>query len=371
MSEGKDRKARYAIVGLGHIAQVAVLPAFANAQNSELVALVSSNDDKLAELSARYDVQHAVHYDDYDQLLTDGIVDAVYIALPNHLHHDYTIRAAERGVHVLCEKPMAVTEDECRDMIETCDEHDVRLMIAYRLHFEEGNMEAVRLARDGALGEPRLFHSIFAQDVKPGDVRLYPLHQGGGPVYDMGVYCINAARYLFRDEPIEVTAFTGTRPDERFEDVEEMTSAMLRFSEDRLASFTVSFGAVRIATFELVGTAGRLWMEPAYHYATESTLHVEIESAQPRQDRYPKRDQFGPQLIHFSDCILNNRKPEPDGWEGLADIRVVEAIYQSARSGESVRLEKIDRKRRPGPEQVIVRPSFPKPKEIQASGPSD
>ena len=198
-------KIRYAVVGLGHIAQVAVLPAFKNSKNSELVAIVSGESEKLKKLGKKYRLDHVYSYQDYDRALSE--VDAVYIAVPNHLHREYAVRAANAGVHVLCEKPMAVTEEECKAMIDAAEQNQVKLMIAYRLHFEAGNLEAIRLAESGKLGDLRIFTSEFAQQVTEDNVRVTEAtERGGGPVYDMGVYCINAARYLFRAEPTEIFA---------------------------------------------------------------------------------------------------------------------------------------------------------------------
>ena len=143
------RKVRYAVVGLGHIAQVAVLPAFRNSANSELFALVSGDPDKLEKVGKKYELEHLYSYDDYSRALSN--VDAVYLTLPNHLHREYAVRAAAAGVHVLCEKPMAVTSEDCKAMIEAAKQNHAKLMIAYRLHFEAGNLEAIRLARAGKL----------------------------------------------------------------------------------------------------------------------------------------------------------------------------------------------------------------------------
>src|SRR5436190_19737917 len=152
------RTVRYAVVGLGHIAQVAVLPAFAHARSSStLAALVSDDPEKLAKLKRRYRVETAVGYEDYPRLLASGAVDAVYIALPNSMHRDYTVRAAEAGVHVLCEKPMAASEVDCEAMIQSARFHKVKLMVAYRLHFDRANLEAVELIRARRIGEPRYF----------------------------------------------------------------------------------------------------------------------------------------------------------------------------------------------------------------------
>jgi predicted dehydrogenase len=363
-----DRPIRYAVVGAGHITQAAVLPAFEQAENAELVAIFSDDDAKREELSSRYDLEHALTYDDYDDFLGKGLVDAVYIAVPNHLHCDYTVRAARCGVHVLCEKPMAVDERECEKMMRTCDENDVKLMIAYRLHFDVANLEAIDLVERGVLGMPRLFESVFSQNVHEGNIRLAPISMGGGSVYDLGVYCINAARYLFRDEPTEVMAASTSRNDPRFDDADEMTSAILRFPEDRIATFTTSFGAHDVSRYSVIGTKGRLVMEPAYEYAVG--LRYTFESEEGKGERsFEKHDQFGPQLLYFSECILRDREPEPDGLTGLVDVHIVRSIYQAASEGRSIRLLPIRATRRPDLSQAITRPGIEKPPEVHASSP--
>ncbi len=163
------RKIRYAVVGLGHIAQNAILPAFAHAQeNLELVALVSDDQTKLRAFSKEYGVEDCFTYDDYELCLRNDGIDAVYIALPKNLQADYCVRAAEAGIHVLCEKPLAVNEDECRDIIKSCAENRVKLMTAYRLHFERANLKAVEVIRSGKIGEPRIFNSVFTMASEPG-----------------------------------------------------------------------------------------------------------------------------------------------------------------------------------------------------------
>ena len=247
-----SRKIRYAVVGLGHIAQVAMLPGFHHAENSELVALVSDDEKKRNDLKEKYGVEKTYTYAEFDQCLSSG-VDAVYVAVPNHLHKEYSVRAARAGVHVLCEKPMAVNEAECREMIQAAEQSNVKLMVAYRLHFEKGNLEAINLAQSGKLGELRYFTSEFSQQVADGNIRVgYPPEQGGGPVFDMGVYCINAARYLFGEEPIEVLAASDSRSQERFSKTEEMTSFILRFPDH---GWRPSFAALAL----LISRVPRWW----------------------------------------------------------------------------------------------------------------
>lgn len=366
-----QQKVRYAVVGLGHIAQVAVLPAFAHAQNSELAALVSNDPEKLQKLGRRYKVKARFSYDQFDECLRSGVVDAVYIALPNHLHREYTERAARAGVHVLVEKPMAVTEEDCLSMIQVAEENGVKLMVAYRLHFEESNLKAIDLVQGGRLGEPRLFDSVFTMTVKEGDIRLNPRELGGGTLYDIGIYCINAVRNLFGAEPMEVVAFSANNGDSRFLQCEETTSAILRFpGRERLASFVCSFGAADVSAYRVVGSEGDLVMEPAYEYAEELKQRVTIKG-RTRERVFPKRDQFAPELLSFSECILTGATPEPSGWEGLADVRVIRALYHSADTGQPVTLGPFSKEDRPSLEQEIRRAPVRKPELVNTESPSE
>jgi predicted dehydrogenase len=367
----EKKRVRYAVVGLGHIAQGAVLPAFAHAENSELTALISDDPQKLEKLGRRYKVKARYSYDQFEECLQSGVVDAVYIALPNHLHREYTERAARAGVHVLCEKPLAVTEEDCLSMIQACEENGVKLMTAYRLHFEEANLKAIDLVQGGRLGEPRLFDSVFTMQVKEGDIRLNPRELGGGPLYDIGVYCINAVRNLFGAEPMEVMAFSANNGERRFQQCEEMTSAILRFpGRERLASFTCSFNGADVGSYRVVGTKGDLVMDPAYEYAEGLTQRVTIDG-RTRERTFPKRDQFAPELISFSECILSGAAPEPSGWEGLADVRVIRALYRSADTGQPVTLAPFSRDDRPSLDQEIRRPAVRKPELVNTQSPSE
>ena len=370
--EGREKKrgtVGYAVVGLGYIAQVAVLPAFAHAKrNSRLVAIVSGDPRKQRSLARRYGVEAVYGYEEYAECLANPEVDAVYIALPNHMHRDYAVAAARAGKHILCEKPLAVTAAECEEMIEAAAEAGVRLMTAYRLHFEKANLKAVEIVRSGKIGEPRIFHSVFTMQVEEGNIRLGPTEQGGGPVYDIGIYCINAARYLFRAEPSEVLAASASIGGKRFAQSPEMMSAILRFPVERLATFTCSFGASDTGWYQVVGTRGDLRMDPAYEYAEPIVQHVTVDSK--RESRFPKRDQFAPELLYFSDCVREGREPEPSGREGLADIRVVRAILESARTGRVVRLDEFERHRRPTMALETQRPPVSKPRLVHATSPS-
>jgi glucose-fructose oxidoreductase len=361
---------RYAVVGLGHIAQVAVLPAFRNAKNSKLVALISSDEKKMKVLSKKYGVEYTADYENYEKCLREADVDAVYIALPNSLHHDYVVRAARMGIHVLCEKPLGVTSEECREMIEAAREAEVKLMTAYRLHFDPANLSAIETIQSGKIGEPRLFHSVFAFRLSdPENIRLQS-EEGVGPLHDIGVYCLNAARYLFRSEPIETSAMLVHGADPKFTEVPESMSVLLKFPDERLASFLISFNTEAAASYEVLGTKGKIRLDPAYEYAEplESTLTIKDKT---RTKKFAKRDQFGPELVYFSDCILNDREVEPSGIEGWKDVRILEAILESAKTGQHIRISLDESGPRPDESQKITRPGFSEPKLVNVTNPSD
>jgi glucose-fructose oxidoreductase len=362
------RKIRYAVVGLGYISQVAILPAFEHAQeNSELVALVSGDPGKLKALAKKYKVPRTYSYGQYIDCLTSAI-DAVYIALPNSMHREYAETAARAGVHVLCEKPMAVREEECQAMIEAAAKTKVKLMVAYRLHFERGNLSSIDTIREGKIGDPRIFSSVFCRQVKSGNSRLRN-ELGCGPLFDIGIYCINAARYLFREEPYEVFSFSAKGKAERFAKVEEMNAAILRFPNDKLASFTCSFGAAGRSEYQVVGTKGSLKMGPAYEMVGDLKSEVEIEGKRQKMT-YKKRDQFGPELTYFSKCILEGTNPEPDGAEGLADVRIINALLESSAKGKPVEIIPAETGKRPNSEPEIHKPPVEQPDLLRAHSPS-
>jgi len=365
------RKIRYAVVGLGHIAQAAVLPAFRNAKsNSELVALVSGNEKKLRQLSRRYKVKMTATYDRYEELLESGAIDAVYIATPNTDHRWFAERAAEKGVHVLCEKPLAGDQESCHSMIRKARENKVQAMVAYRLHFDPANLKAVEVAQSKKLGELRFFSSIFSFSIQDEDNIRLKVDKAGGPLHDIGVYCINAARYLFRDEPTEVFAFAATNPhDGRFKEVDEMLSVLMKFPRNRLAQFTCGFGATPTARYELVGTRGALSLDSAYEYTSPMEMTITVKEKS-RRLKFKKTDQFGPEISYFSDCILKGRAPEPSFVEGLADVAIVEAILESLQRRTPVRVARVQKEIRPTPSQKMRRPPVQKPPVLHAASPS-
>ncbi len=360
----EHRKVRYAVVGAGNIAQVAILPAFAHAkENSELVAVISGDPEKRSALRERYSLEADGDYDQFEDVLERARVDAVYIATPNALHKEFALRAAARGVHVITEKPFAPSVADCNEVREACQNARVKLMVAYRLHFEEGTLAALEVVRSGKLGAVRLFSSFFSHVLRPGDIRQ-DASLGGGAAYDLGVYCINAARNLFDAEPTLVLADfveqNGT---------DDTTSVILRFPGDRQAQFCLSNSTSSVSSYRIAGSVGDLRVEPAYDYVSEIVHYLTLDG-DTQKTSYPRGDQFAPEIRHFSDCVLNDLAPEPSAEEGTCDIRVVEAILASARSKRPVELPPYTRQRRPSPAQAAHERPVKKQETVNAPGPS-
>jgi predicted dehydrogenase len=365
LKSSRQEPVRFAVIGQGYFAQTAILPAFANAKGCELTALFSDDPTKLRALRRRYDVEYALPYDQLDEFLESNTVDAIYIALPNDMHAAFTERAAQAGVHVLCEKPIAGTAAEAERMVAACERAKVKLMIAYRLHFEPANLSAVELIRRGAIGEPRFFSSVFSMQVTPENTRTKRA-RAAGPLRDIGIYQINAARYLFRDEPVEALAATATkRGDSRFREIDEQVSAILRFPGERLAQLTCSFGAYAHSSYEVVGTTGSLRVSPAFSEASDLILEIEV-NGKTKSRTFAKRDQVAPELEEFAACIREDRNPQPSGREGLADLRVIEAIDAAVRQGGRVPVERVYPERRPSIRQSRKAPAHGQPDLVAA-----
>lgn len=367
-NQESKRKIRFGVIGLGYISQVAVLPAFAHAKNCELKALISGDPEKLRKLGKKYKVPNLIKYSQYKDYLRSGEIDAIYIALPNSMHHHATLQAAQAGIHVLCEKPMATTESECREMLQACERHRVKLMIAYRLHFEKANLSVLDAIQAKEIGEPRVFNSTFCMQVAKENSRT-KAELGGGALWDIGIYCINAARSFFNDEPRKVTALISNPKDGRFKEIDGLCGAILEFGPGRIASFVTSLGAADIAHFHVVGSEGRIELNNAYEYASPMTLKT-VKKEKERSKKFGRRDQFAPELIHFADCILNDKEPIPSGWEGLADVRVIEALYESAAVGRTIPLSRQNKVSGPAPEWKMEFPAVEEPRLIDAQTPS-
>lgn len=364
------KKVRYAVVGAGDIAQAALMPGIAHTGNSELVAIVTGDPEKARALADIYDLKATYDYDQFDTLIASGTIDAIYLATPNFRHAEFAIPALQAGIHVLCEKPLEVTVAKCQAILDAQRASSAKLMTAYRLHFEPGTLDVIRRIRDGEIGELVTFTSCFTQKVDPANHRTANGIEAG-PLFDMGPYPINAIRYLFGAEPVAVEAAVATRqPQAGLGDLDDTFAVTLRMPGDRLASFTVSYAADAVDSLIVAGTQGSIHMKPAYGFGNSIEYDI-TNGKKTRHETAKETDQFGGELQYFSDCILNDRDPEPDAEEGMADLRVIEGIVRAIETGQRQVLPPFERSRRidVDAQETTLKPVSP-PREINAANPT-
>ena len=333
----------YAVVGLGSIAEVAVLPAFRKSKKSRVVALVSHDLGRARKMGKKFGVKDCFTYDDYDRCLSLPGVDAVFIASVNGAHAEQTVRAAAAGKHVLCEKPMANSVEDCRRMLEACRTNQVRLMIAYRKYFEPGSVALKKLITSGKLGRLRHIFSTYTEIVDPIKARhwqLNPKLAGGGSLMDIGIYCVNTMRWLAGSSPIDATAHAWTDDPKRFSGVEDSIAFRLTHPGGLVCQGTSSYSAMAASFVQVHGDKGWAALNPAFAFEEERRLFGKIQGRWFEQ-KFKVIDEFVLELDAFADCIRRRRDPEPDGMEGLRDIATVEAIYSSARENRTVSIESV------------------------------
>jgi len=340
LAQAAPRKINYAIIGIGRIAGH-FLPASRMSQHSRVSGLVSGHRDKANRVAAEYNIaQTSIYsYEDFDRIANDPAIDAVYVALPNSMHAEYTIRAAKAGKHVLCEKPMATSVADSEKMIAACRDAKVKLMIAYRLHFEPITLQVRDIVRSGRLGKLQSLEGANGFPIGTNEWRTQRALAGGGSLFDVGIYCINAFRMFTGEEADTYHAEFSTidKDDPRFREVEENVSWMMRFPSGVLATGATTYGANMAAFCKLNGTRGQLEYGP-FGYEGQylrGRCAISGEPGAPVVDIDESNSERDPmhfvrQMDHFSECILNNRTPQPPGEEGLADMRAMSAIYKSA-----------------------------------------
>jgi predicted dehydrogenase len=331
-NQTSQKKIGYAVIGLGRIAGH-FLPAAGSTTNSQITALVSGHRDKADRIAAQYGIPSTCiySYENFDQIASNPAVDAVYVALPNSMHAEYTIRAAKAGKHVLCEKPMSTNIAEAEQMIAACKTAKVKLMIAYRCHYEPTNLKAIRMIRDGALGKVQAIESAFGFNIAPGEWRLTKKMAGGGPLFDVGIYSLNACRYLTGEEPEHISGYASVIDhDGRFNEVEENVAWSMRFPSGIVASCTTTYGANMAGYYRVYGSKGWLQVDNAFVY---EGLRLRAEFGDTKIDELnAARDpsHFQAEAEHFSHCVQNHLEPQSPGEEGLRDMKYITQIYRSA-----------------------------------------
>ena len=350
-----DRRIGFAIVGLGRLSLEQILPAFAQSKRCKPVALVSGDRNKALQVAEQYGIKPTSVYDyqTYDTIRSNPEVDVIYIVLPNSMHAEYTIRGAAAGKHILCEKPMATSAHDCEQMIDACKKANRKLMIAYRIQYEPHNRAVRKMIETGELGKVKLIDATNGQN-QGGDLKQWRLSKalaGGGPLPDVGLYCLNTLRFITGEEPVEIMGAYVHQPkdDPRFTSVEETTAWSMRFPSGIIATCSSSYGIHEARRYTVFASDAHADMDPAFSYTNLRQKVSRKSSADPKAEAleeriYAPKNHFALEMDHMAECVVSDKTPFTPGEEGLQDQRIMERIYQAAKEGKSLDLPRIERR---------------------------
>jgi predicted dehydrogenase len=336
------KRVGYAVVGLGSISQVAVLPAFAHSKKAKLVAVVSGDKNKAKKYAQDFNASQSYTYDEFSRCLENPGVDAVYIATPPGEHEKYAVAAAKAGKHVLCEKPLAATVQQARNMVATCRRNKVLFMTAYRKYFEPSSLALKKMITSGELGRIDVIHTLFTELRVFGDSSPAWLFSkklcGGGPLTDVGVYCINTTRWLVDEDPISATGISWVRDKRRYKEVEEGVAFRLDFKSGIVLQGTAAYSAAFSSFVHIHGDKGWAELGPAFAFEEERRISGKI-GGKWFAKTYKPMDEFVLEIDDFAGCIQEGREPEPSGEQGLRDIVIIDAIYRAVKQRRSVAIK--------------------------------
>jgi predicted dehydrogenase len=330
----EPKKLGIALVGLGSYSKEQLAPALKETQHCYLAGIVTGTPSKIEEWKAEYAIpdENIYNYENFDSIKDNPLIDIVYVVLPNSMHAEFVIRAAKAGKHVICEKPMAVTVEDCDRMIAACKEAGKMLSIGYRLHFEPHHIEMMRLGREQDFGAIRKIQSKNGMSSTEG-WRLNKELAGGGPLMDLGIYCIQGARYTTGMEPIAVRAqFSPTKDKEKFADVEESIDWQMEFPDGIIAECTTAYSQ-EMSFLRAETEKGFFELNPAFYYdgikgkTSEGDINL------------PQVNQQAKQMDDFALAVQQNRPTPVPGEMGRQDVKILRAIYQAAERGERVEVE--------------------------------
>jgi predicted dehydrogenase len=330
-----ERKLRWGVISTANIGRIAVNPAIQRSRNGELVAVASRDEQRAREFAQRSGIPR--YHGSYQALLDDDSIDAIYNPLPNSLHREWTIRAAEWGKHILCEKPLALSEAECHEMEAAAAANGVKLMEAFMYRFHPRTARVLELVRAGAAGDVHLIRSAFTFRLTRADnIRLQP-ELGGGALMDVGCYCVNISRTVAGCEPVEVQAFAQWTAS----GVDEQLIGTLRFENGVLAQFDCALNLERREMYEIVGTGGHLDVPSAFLPGTADARILEVHGREePVLHTVAGEDQYRVMVEHFADSALHGLPLRYPAADAAANMRVITALYESARrNGSPVALQ--------------------------------
>jgi predicted dehydrogenase len=335
-TEAPRKKLGFALCGLGSLSTHQIAPALQKTKYCRLAGIITGTPSKADDWSARYNIpkKNIYNYDTMDRLADNPDIDVVYVVTPNALHAQHTIAAAKAGKHVLCEKPMEVSTEKCEQMIDACKQAKRMLAIGYRCQFEPNHLECVRLARSKEFGDLRIIQGGFGFQIgDPAQWRLHKALSGGGALMDVGIYVLQTTRMLTGEEPVSVFAAEAKTDPAKFAEVDETITWQAKFPSGVIANCTTTFKVNGLQGFRAFAEKGSFGLDPAYFY---NGIHGTRSDG--KEISIPQDDQFATEMDDFAQCILNKRPTKVPGEEGLRDVRILMAIYESVRSGKEVKL---------------------------------
>jgi predicted dehydrogenase len=333
MDQKSSGKLGVALVGLGKYSSEELAPALQETDQCFLAGIVTGTPEKAEEWKSKYKIPESniYNYENFDQIRENADIDIIYVVLPNSMHREFVVRAAQAGKHVICEKPMAITVEDCEAMINACKQAGKKLSIGYRLHFEPHNKEMMRLGSAKTFGQiKRLIAENGLREVDGW--RVEQQLSGGGPLMDVGIYCVQGVRYTSGLEPIAVTAQEGEKKDKKkFRDVEEALSWQMEMSDGTIAECRTSYSE-DLDLLRAEAENGWFELKPAYAYRgiKGKTSHEKMD--------FPQVNQQALQMDDFALAIKDNRPTPVPGEMGLQDVKILQAIYEAMRTGRRVEI---------------------------------
>ncbi len=336
-ADDSPRKLGFALCGLGSLSTNQLAPALAKTAHCRLAGIVTGHPAKAEKWKAQYNIpdKNIYNYDNMAAMADNPDIDVVYVVTPNALHAEHTIKAAQAGKHVLCEKPMEVSVEKCQQMIDACKTANRLLAIGYRSRFDPLTQQCIQLARQETFGKIKIIQAGFGFRIgDPSQWRLKRDLAGGGALMDVGIYALQAARYLSGEEPILVSAIETKTDPVKFKEVDESITWQLKFPSGILANCSTTYIANGIDFYTAYAENGSFGLNPAYNYDGNRAFRSDGQEIPPTST-----DQFAAEMDDFAQCIQQNKPSIVSGEEGLRDIRLITAIYQSIHTGTHVALD--------------------------------
>jgi predicted dehydrogenase len=335
LAQASRRKVGFALCGLGGLSENQIAPALQKSEWCRLAGVITDTPEKARAWKSKYGIpdRSIYTYDTMSKMADNPDIDVVYIVTPNALHLEQTVAAAKAGKHVFCEKPMEISPERCQQMIDACNAARRKLAIAYRCQYDANHLEMIRIARAKEFGELRLIEAGFGFPIGDGGWRLKKALSGGGALVDVGIYALQATRYITGEEPLSVVAVETKTDPVKFAEVDETITWQAKFPSGVLANCSTSYEAAFYGRIRVQAERGWFELDPAFAYTGNKGRRSDG-----KEIALPAGDLFTAEMDDFARCIVDDKPSRVAGEEGLRDVKIMTAIYEAARTGRAVSL---------------------------------